>query len=166
MKIYTRKGDKGETRTYGGKRVLKCDFNIEAVGNIDELNAVLGLIKIPEVERMQEDLMVIGAMISGRVLSIKYLIFRVKEIEKEIDKMWEKMPDLKNFIFLRGTGEAALLFFARAVCRRAERSVVALKRSDLTEVVKYLNRLSDYLFCLGRYENFKRNVPEKIWDID
>jgi cob(I)alamin adenosyltransferase len=167
MNIYTKKGDKGETTTAGGKRVLKCDFNIEAVGEIDELNAALGMIKLPETEKIQEDLFGIGAIISGRkVFSIKYLEFRVKEMEKEIDRMWKEMPQLKNFIFFGGSEEASLIFFARAVARRAERGVVALRRDDLTEVVKYLNRLSDYLFCLGRWVNFKKGIKERVWKGD
>lgn len=165
MRIYTRKGDSGETRNGRGERVLKCDFNIEAVGDIDELNAVLGLVKIPEVEKIQEDLLVIGAMVSGRRLESRILNLEsgIKEMEKEIDRMWGKMPELKNFIIFGGTEEASHLFFARAVARRAERSVVALKRKDLAGVIKYLNRLSDYLFCLGRYENIKDGVKDKVW---
>lgn len=166
MKIYTRKGDGGETRSGRGERVLKCDFNIEAVGDVDELNAALGLVKIPEVEKIQEDLMGIGAIISGimnhesRIMNLEK---RVDFFEKEIDGMWGKMPELKNFIIFGGTEAASLLFFARAVCRRAERSVVVLKRKDLAVVIKYLNRLSDYLFCLGRWKNFNAGVGEKIW---
>jgi len=163
MKIYTKKGDRGETSTYGGKRVLKCDFNIEAVGDIDELNAVLGMVNLLETEKIQSDLLLIGAVVSGKVFSIKYLVFRVKEMEKEIDRMWGEMPELKNFIIFGGTEKTSLLYLARAVCRRAERSIVALKREDFGTVIKYMNRLSDYLFCLGRWVNFKNNVAEKVW---
>lgn len=166
MKIYTKKGDLGETNDGQGRRVLKCDFNITAVGDIDELNAVLGVIKINNIDKIQEDLFVVGSMISRFKiydLRIKNLNNRIIFFEKEIDRMWGEMPELKSFIFFGGTEKASLLFFARAVARRAERSVVALKREDLAAVVKYLNRLSDYLFCLGRYENFKQGEKEKIW---
>lgn len=173
MKIYTRKGDAGETMTYGGKRVLKCDYNIEAVGDVDELNAVLGLVKIPKILKIQEDLFVIGAGVSGqKVFSIKYLEFRVKEMESEIDGMWGKMPELKNFIIFGGTETASLLFFARAVCRRAERSLARLLSRQSRDqpgdscILRYMNRLSDYLFCLGRWVNFKVGVKEKIWKSD
>lgn len=166
MKIYTRKGDLGQTRNGRGEKVLKCDFNIEAVGGVDELNAVLGMVGGQNIEKIQKDLFEIGAIISGiknQESRIKNLNNRIKYFEKEIDDKWGKMPELKNFIFFGGTEKASLLFFARAVCRRAERSIVVLKREDLGVVVKYLNRLSDYLFCLGRWVNFKEKVKEKIW---
>lgn len=175
MRIYTKKGDKGETMTYGGKRVLKCDFNIETVGEVDELNAVLGMVKIKEIEEIQEDLLAIGAIVSGsKKLNAKYqnLENRIDFFEKEIDRMWGGMPEIKNFIIFRGNETASLLFFARAVCRRAERSLARLlcrqgrHRPGDSCILRYMNRLSDYLFCLGRWKNYKARVKERVWKSD
>lgn len=166
MKIYTKKGDRGETYTLGGRKVLKCDFNIASVGDVDELNAFLGMIKTSEVTKIQEDLFLIGAVISGGKGSsekLKKLHERVVWMEGEIDRMWGEMPKLTNFIFFGGTETASRLYVARAIARRAERSIVALASKDLGGVVIYMNRLSDYLFCLGRWVNFRSGIKERAW---
>lgn len=138
MKIYTKTGDKGETGLYGGKRVPKDDKVIEALGTIDELNAALGNLGLP-LDRIQKDLQNLAAQVAGykgkrRALSVSFL-------EKEIDRMEKDLPQLHGFILPKGP-----IHPARAICRRAERRVVAVAGSS-----KYLNRLSDYLFVLARW---------------
>ncbi len=149
MKIYTKKGDFGETGLLGGRRVPKSDPIVEALGSIDELNAILGTLDNPELPRIQAELMLINSYIAG----FKTAIPDTGELEKSIDKMEIGLPKLTNFILPKG-----LLHMARAICRRAERRVVVAGFK-----IKYLNRLSDYLFVLARYVNFKNHVPEIIW---
>mgnify|MGYP001610769036 CR=1 FL=1 len=169
MPIYTKKGDKGETGIFNGKRVSKSDALIEAIGAVDELNATLGVavgeiknqkskIKIA-IQKIQSDLFAIGARLAGAEIKID-LGKIVLEMETEIDQMWGEMPPLKNFILPSGQ-----IHLARTVCRRAERRVVSLvtRTYNLEPVVRYLNRLSDYLFCLARFVNFKTGVKEKVW---
>ncbi len=155
MPIYTKKGDRGETGLFDGRRVAKNDALIEAIGSVDELNATLGLIKNKKLEKIQNELFSIGAVLAGTELKID-LEKRVMEIEQEIDRMWKEMPPLKNFILPFGQTHVA-----RTVCRRAERAVVRAKAKFCWQ---YLNRLSDYLFCLARYENFKNKKAEVIWN--
>lgn len=178
MKIYTKKGDNGETSAYGGRRVLKCDFNIEAVGEVDELNAVLGVLvnrmegekelgSVTEfVEKIQEDLFIVGSLLSGKKdfkeSVLKDLDLRVSQMEENIDKMWGEMPELKHFLIPGGSEVGGYLYYVRALARRAERAVVESKLNNET-VLKYLNRLSDYLFCAGRWVNFRSKVEEKVW---
>lgn len=168
MPIYTKKGDRGETGLFNGKRVAKTDAIIEAIGSVDELNAQIGVVKNPSrfLDKIQNDLFAIGSILAGAEMKID-LAKRVEEMEKEIDGMWGKMPPLKNFILPTGQ-----VHVARAVCRRAERSVVFLATRTqnpaspagrLEPILKYLNRLSDYLFCLARYENWKRGIKEVEW---
>ncbi len=141
MKIYTKTGDLGETGLWGRKKVPKNHKIIEALGTIDELSANLGLINGPKIEKIQQELQTINSAISG----FKTKVPDVGWLEKEIDRMQTKLPELKNFILPKGQ-----IHVARAVCRRAERRVVdpAVGRDD---AVKYLNRLSDYLFVLARW---------------
>lgn len=148
-KIYTKKGDFGETGLLGGKRVPKSDPLVEALGTIDELNAILGTLGLRELERIQREIMQINAYIAG----FKTKIPSEKYLEKSIDKMQKELPELKNFILPKGP-----FHLARAVCRRAERQAVSAGFK-----IKYLNRLSDYLFVLARYVNFKNHMPEIIW---
>lgn len=135
MKIYTKKGDKGETGLIGGKKVPKTDAVVEALGAIDELNAHLGNLNLP-LEEIQRDLMSIASEIAGG----KKAKASEKWLEKEIARMQKELPELHNFILPSGP-----IHLARAVCRRAERRVLIIKS------VKYLNRLSDYLFVLARW---------------
>lgn len=175
MPIYTKEGDKGETMVLGGMRRPKDDDRIEAYGQIDELNAILGIvISFSEVQEVndilkdiQKDLFIIGAelaTVTGQkrvVLSLQ----RVEKVEKTIDKIDSTLPVLKHFILPGGSKTAALLHLARAVCRRAERRVVTLLRNEKINeaIVIYLNRLSDLLFVLARYVNRKKRVPEMLW---
>lgn len=154
MKIYTKTGDKGETGLLGGKRVLKSDVVVEALGSIDELNAFLGTMDFP-LEHIQEDLQIISSEIAGHK-SLKSV--KAEKLEKEIDRMQKELPELRNFILPKGQ-----IHLARAICRRAERRVVDSGRGQ-NDALKYLNRLSDYLFVLARYENFKNGIKETIWN--
>ena len=162
MRIYTKSGDKGETGLIGGQRVSKADMRITAISEIDELNAVIGVLrsmkcykKTDEIlKQVQDDLFKIGAQLADpqkKHTKIEITEQRTAALEHFIDELEEKLPRLTNFILPAGTPFAAEAHLTRAVCRRAERSIVALhKKSPLpAEVLKYLNRLSDYLFLLA-----------------
>lgn len=151
MKIYTKTGDKGETSLFNGLKVKKSHKIIEALGTIDELNAWMGLLKLTDI---QKDLMAISAQVAGFK---KFKSLKVERLEKEIDRMQEELPELRNFILPMGQ-----IHLARAVCRRAERRIVDPARGR-DDILKYLNRLSDYLFVLARWENFKKGEKEILW---
>ena len=158
MPIYTKKGDKGETGLFDGKRLSKNDAFIETIGEIDELNCAIGLVEEDKnLQKIQQDLFEIGGKAAGFDSKIN-LEERVKFFESEIDRMWQRMPPLKNFILPNSQ-----LHLARVVCRRAERAAVRAKLAP--EILKYLNRLSDYLFCLARWVNFKSKIKETVWTI-
>ena len=178
MKIYTKTGDNGETSLFGGKRVSKDNVRIEAYGTVDELNALIG-VAISEttdksaeevLRKIQNDLFVLGGDLAAPVNGNKSKIPRttdemVKNLENEIDTYENKIPELKNFILPGGTNVSALLHLSRTVCRRAERRVINLSNVEQInfEVVKYLNRLSDLLFVLARFENSVNDVPDDEW---
>lgn len=177
MPIYTKFGDKGKTSLFGGKTVSKGDLRIEAYGNLDELNSFLGVVlsqiknkKIKaELLKIQNDLFEISACLAdstnrkhqplGQKLST-----RVLEFEKQIDLLTVKMPKLSNFI-LPGGKTGSLLHYARTIARRAERRTVVLaeKENVLSEVLIYLNRLSDLLFTFARAINYQEKQKETIW---
>lgn len=176
MRIYTRTGDKGKTSLGGGKRVAKSDCRIEVLGNLDELNACLGLaltfVRSKEAKNtipgIQNILFNLGAQLVGastrsyKELSSKEVI----KLEGKIDKLSGKLPRLQNFILPGGSKASANLHLARAVCRRTERSLVsALKSLKLRnpQVLAYLNRLSSYFFVLARWENKMAEQKDKIW---
>ncbi len=158
MKIYTKTGDKGQTSLGNGKRVSKSDPRIWLVGEIDELSSVLGL--AGELEEIQHDLFIISSCVAGRDEDLNFLKKRVTDFEKEIDSLDKKLPELHNFILPGGTQRAGFLHLARSVCRRVERRVAEL--GTQAELLVYLNRLSDLLFTLARFENSKNKVKEKI----
>ncbi|MEG8945812.1 cob(I)yrinic acid a,c-diamide adenosyltransferase [Rosettibacter firmus] len=180
MKIYTKKGDKGETYLLGGQKVWKDDRRIMAYGTVDELNSVLG-ISILECNSkelkdvltgIQSELFNIGADLSLPVENKNSRISRidenyVKKLEELIDKFDKKLPELKNFILPGGTKGAAYLHLARTVCRRAEREVVALMKDvEINPQIQvYLNRLSDLLFVLARYENNFSGIEDIKWNL-
>ncbi|HEV3343201.1 MAG TPA: cob(I)yrinic acid a,c-diamide adenosyltransferase, partial [Pirellulales bacterium] len=167
MKIYTKTGDAGETGLFGGPRVFKDDPRVEAYGDVDELNAVLGLVRCEAIEsridqllaRIQNELFDLGAELASpepdRVGTKRVATAQVGALESAIDEYEAGLPPLKTFILPGGVRAAALLHLARTVCRRAERRVVALGRREpiSAEVVIYLNRLSDLLFVLSRAVN-------------
>ena len=187
MKIYTGSGDRGKTSIFSGERVSKSHRRVEAYGDVDELNSFLGglVASLPseesdlvqEIERIQSDLLQIGAWLSiapGSPLSeelVEITEEQSKVLEAAIDRMEEGLPDLKDFLLPGGHMSAAWAHVARAVCRRAERHVVRLAATSaeaaesrqLAGSIVYLNRLSDYLFVLARYCNKMQNVSDKIW---
>lgn len=161
MSVYTKTGDKGKTGTFGGKRISKSSKLIQAIGAIDELNSYLGIVgKLTDIQR---NLFTINSILSGARLELSK--DSTKKLEREIDEMEDKMPVLANFIIYSGTPRATKLYYARALARRAERSLVAAPNILHTtyDILPYLNRLSDYLFTLARYTNFKKKVTEEVW---
>jgi len=174
MKIYTRTGDSGETSLIGGRRVRKTDPRIEAYGTIDELNAVIGLVRAtseddlrdPELHQIQEDLFSIGAQLAS-IDATEELPGpspeRVAALEASIDQMDMRLVPLRNFILPGGCVAAAHLHVARTVCRRAERLVLSLNSESLRSTVIYLNRLSDYLFVAARFTNLRSKIEDVPW---
>ena len=161
MTIYTKTGDKGETSLLGGLRVKKSDPRIWAVGELDELAAVLGL--AGGMEEIQHDLFLISAAVVGGKVNLDFFKKRVEVFEKEIDVLDKKLPPLHNFISVGGTQRAGFLHLGRSVCRRVERRLVGLDGLEgKEEIIVYLNRLSDLLFVLARFENQLNKVKEKI----
>ena len=177
MKIYTKKGDSGNTSLFGGQIVGKSSSRIDAYGTVDELNSVLGVVRSLElnsqidnwINTVQHQLFVLGSDLATPY-SKEAKIDRISEeeitfLEELIDKMDAELPQLKNFILPGGTPAAANIHLARTVCRRAERLTVACNEDDYVSnlTIKYLNRLSDFLFMLGRYENFKSGKEDTPW---
>lgn len=173
MPIYTRTGDTGTTSLFGGKRVLKCEELVGVYGSIDELNSWVGFI-VSEVSvknlknflcEVQSDLFTIGSTLAGWKGNLKPLTARIDEMEKNIDAMDTKLPELKSFILPGGSALGAQIHIARSVCRRVERQTVALSKKQLVDplTIQYLNRLSDLLFTLARFINKQENVGETAW---
>ncbi len=181
MKIYTRKGDSGQTALFGGERVSKAAIRVEAYGTLDELNAALGacLVElgadragVPIAESLravQSDLFALGAELAtppGAVAGGALLDeTRVQLLEDWIDALDSKLPPLTQFILPGGTAGGAALHAARTICRRAERRVVALGDTDQVRplAVTYLNRLSDWLFVAARATNQSAGVTDTHW---
>ena len=184
MKIYTGSGDRGKTSLFSGERVSKGDLRIEAYGDVDELNAMLGALAAAgpaeapglgeEIQRIQSDLFHIGAWLATTPDSPSaHMLERLSEdaarlLEADIDRMEEGLPALRGFILPGGHGAAAWAHVARTVCRRAERRVVRLADREshaepLAAVLVYLNRLSDYLFVLSRHINRIAAVEDIFW---
>jgi cob(I)alamin adenosyltransferase len=178
MKIYTKTGDKGDTALFGGQRVPKDSLRVEAYGTVDELNSVLGIVLsdctdidiAAMIKPVQTHLFALGAELATPDSTKAPGLPRVDQeatanIEAGIDALNAALPDLHTFIVPGGTPFAARIHFARTVCRRAERAVVRLSRSEPVrdEVIAYLNRLSDLLFVLARHANMKAGVQEVPW---
>jgi cob(I)alamin adenosyltransferase len=181
MKIYTKTGDKGDTSLFGGKRVAKDDLRIQAYGAVDELNSILGIttaeIKSEEIKnvllKIQNELFNFGADLATPQENVNssHHISRVEEkdsiqLENLIDKFDAKLPALTNFILPGGLKSAAYLHNARTVCRRTEREIVTLSKSENVNpyILIYLNRLSDLLFVLARYENHVNGIDDIPWN--
>lgn len=178
-KIYTRAGDGGETSLLGGTRVPKDDRRIAACGDVDETNAALGVARVlaagrldEQLSKVQKDLFAIGAQLADPTREVasrreKAAVAdrQVQRLEAAIDAASDELPELRSFLLAGGTPVAAALQQARAVCRRAERSVVTLARANPVDplIVAYLNRLSDLLFVLARLENHRAGIPEDRW---
>jgi len=181
VKIYTKTGDKGETGLFGGKRVSKSALRISAFGTVDELNAHLGLVscaivnpRVKEtVAKLQNLLFSVGADLASpfEIDSKPSPIKRISDssiemVEKEIDFFDGQLAQLQNFILPGGTESASRLHVARAVCRRAEREVVLLSQQEEInqKIVIFLNRISDLLFVLSRFENKSADIPDTPWE--
>jgi cob(I)alamin adenosyltransferase len=178
MKIYTKTGDQGTTSLWGGKRVSKAHLKIEAYGTVDELNAYIGLLRDQAINEKRKDLL---KEIQDRLFTIGAILAMDTEketlkkpdinnedlliLEKEIDKMDALLPALKNFILPGGHQSVSFCHLARTVCRRAERCVIALHDIENVEplIIQYLNRLSDYLFVLGRLIAQELGSEEITW---
>ena len=181
MKIYTKTGDKGDTGLFGGGRVLKTHPRVEAYGDVDELNACIGMARavelMPRIDEvlvtLQRDLFALGALLATpdrekmkrQLEKASIDERRIGELERHIDDGDRELEPLKSFIVPGGTPKAAALHVARTVCRRAERRVVALMPTEeIPEIVViYLNRLSDLLFTLARVANHRAGAGEVTW---
>lgn len=179
MKIYTRKGDSGQTSIWGGRRLSKDHARMEAIGTVDECNAALGLalaLGLPDavdtiLRSAQRRLSIVGSELmapdrTGSGGSLPRLADSdVTEMEASIDSLESELPELANFILPGGTTGAAALHVARGTCRRAERRVATLHQAEgvVAVVSAYLNRLADLLFVAARYANYTASVPDVVW---
>jgi cob(I)alamin adenosyltransferase len=180
MKIYTKTGDDGTTSLFSGGRVSKTHLRVEAYGTVDELNSVLGAARAANphpttdewLARIQTQLFHLGADLATPLDAKAEWVVRmdaetVTLLENGIDEMTAQLPPLKNFILPGGTPAAAQIHVGRTVCRRAERVTVELRTHEPIgdQVLLYLNRLSDFLFTLARWENQQAGVTEDQWSV-
>lgn len=177
MKIYTRSGDDGTTGVFGGERVSKTDDRIRLLGEIDELNAALGLARLNpgdeplnrHLERLQSCLFDLGAEVAtprdSQYFCESIQQGEIDELERDMDRMTDQLPALRNFILPGGTPLAAHLHHARTVCRRCERSAIAASDSLQLRpnLPQFLNRLSDWLFTAARYANHLSGIEDVPW---
>lgn len=177
MKIYTKKGDAGETSLFGGTKAKKSNIRISAYGTVDELNSTLGMVLSFTISDMgkkilsqiQNDLFIVGATLATPDLEKSRIEpvgeTQTRQLETWIDSLDDELPPLKSFILPGGGGAGSVLHFARTVCRRAERETVRLSESEEipSDAIIYLNRLSDLLFVLARYENKMQGEKETPW---
>ena len=182
-RIYTKTGDAGDTRLAGGQKVPKDSLRIDAYGTVDELNATVGLAAVSAAEappladlstilrRGQHELFNLGSILATLPQDVhpkqaRVTDAEVEQLEREIDRMNEPLPPLRSFVLPGGTRINAELHLARTVCRRAERLLVALARTEEVpaETIRYLNRLSDALFVWSRWVNHNLGVPEVLWE--
>lgn len=180
MKIYTKTGDEGKTSLIGGTRVSKSSLRIESYGTVDELNSFVGVAfdhstdehSREILKEIQDRLFTIGSELAcdpEKTIKMKLPDLHESDIElleKEMDTMDETLPVMKNFILPAGLPVVSFLHVARSVCRRAERRCIELQQHDGKVdalIIKYLNRLSDYLFVLSRYTAMISDAPEIIW---
>ncbi len=187
MKIYTGTGDRGKTSLFSGQRISKSNERIEAYGDMDELNSIIGALiacfgpqrsePVGELQQIQSDLFAISAILATTPDSPAMDTIagidpqRIRFLEESIDRMEEALPELKGFILPGGHPTAAWAHVARTVCRRTERRIVCfldasykMQAPDLYQrALIYINRLSDYLFIVARYCNHLFDAPEKLW---
>ncbi len=181
MKIYTRTGDAGETGLFGGGRVPKDHPRVSAYGDVDELNAALGVARATApgdahdalLEQVQRDLFSIGGYlatpdpvkVAAALAKAELPPERIEAFERAMDAMDAELPALRAFVLPAGTPQAAALHLARTICRRAERSVVHLSHdAEIPALfITYLNRLSDLLFTLARLANHRAGVADDTW---
>lgn len=179
MKIYTKTGDTGTTGLFGGGRVSKSHYRVDAYGTVDELNAYIGMVRDHTTDTPRKTLLIeiqnhlfsIGAHLATSSEAGKAKIPKLSEedilqLEKEIDKMEESLPAMKHFILPGGHIAVSFCHIARCVCRRAERLTVALDQKEPVEplIIKYLNRLSDFLFVLSRKISQEVAAEEIPWN--
>jgi len=180
LKIYTKTGDDGTTSLFSGGRVSKAHLRIETYGTVDELNSLLGVVRAFQptsqgdqwLERIQNQLFYLGADLATPLDAPSGHIVRLEAdsaqwLEDAIDEITADLPPLKQFILPGGSPAAAHLQVARTVCRRAERLAVALGQHEAIglHIVPYLNRLSDFLFTLARWENLRAGISEDKWSV-
>ncbi|MES2587735.1 MAG: cob(I)yrinic acid a,c-diamide adenosyltransferase [Bacteroidota bacterium] len=178
MKIYTKKGDSGTTQLIGGTRVPKHSLRIESYGTIDELNSYIGLIRDQEIDEsyktqlieIQDRLFTIGSSLASDPNKSSMKLPEIGEVdvdflEQNMDQMDELLPEMKSFVLPGGHTTVSFCHLARCVCRRAERMVTHLKENEEVDtlVLKYLNRLSDYLFVLSRKLTQDLHAIEQPW---
>jgi cob(I)alamin adenosyltransferase len=178
MKIYTKTGDEGTTSLFGGKRVLKSELRIDTYGTVDELNAWIGVLRDLEVNQkrrsalieIQDRLFTIGSILATEPENTKVKIPHLQEsditfLEKEMDDMDTLLQPMRSFVLPGGHPAVSWGHVARTVCRRAERLVIGLNNIEKADplVIKYLNRLSDYLFVLCRMMTAELEVEETPW---
>ncbi len=178
MKIYTKTGDTGTTSLFGGKRVSKADLRIDTYGTVDELNSYIGLVRDQEVNakrkiilvEIQDRLFTIGSILATEPGNTKVKIPSLLEddvllLEKEMDLMEAELPSMKFFVLPGGHQSISFCHVARTVCRRAERLTISLNTHEAIDplVIKYLNRLSDYLFMLSRKMTHELSAEETPW---
>ena len=178
-KIYTKGGDKGQTSLFSGERVGKDHPLVEAYGTVDELNSHLGVARTADLDpavdealdRIQNDLFHLGSDLAFPAVDRQAAAVdpveesHVEWLERLIDRLAGELTPLENFILPGGSPGAARLHLARTVCRRAERLVVALESEEqgLRSTIRFLNRLSDALFVMARYENWQKRVADVLW---
>lgn len=184
MKLYTKTGDKGQTSLYGGKRVSKASARVEAYGNIDELNSAIGVALSfidnealnAQLKKIQYDLFTLGAEVATPTdklflangkprLPITISEKEINELENWIDELDAQLEPLQHFILPSGGKASAHLHLARTICRRTERSVIFLNENEelRSEIIIYLNRLSDYLFVASRFSAKMNGEKENYW---
>lgn len=185
-RIYTKRGDAGETSLAGGQRVMKDAARIEAYGTVDELNSFVGLVVVSSEElvthnprigllldilkRVQHELFNLGSILATLPEDVhpkqaRITTVEIAQLEREIDQMNEALPPLRSFVLPGGTRINAELHVARTVCRRAERLLITAARTESipSEAIQYLNRLSDALFVWSRWVNLTLGAPEVLW---
>jgi cob(I)alamin adenosyltransferase len=183
VKIYTRTGDSGETGLFDGTRVPKSDPRVATYGDVDELNAWLGLARatlddrelVAMLERIQRDLFAIGARLADPAHRIAERVAKavvspddIARLEGWIDALEAPLPPLRRFILAGGANGGAMLHVARTICRRAERAIVALEQTGgreafEPELLTYVNRLSDLLFVMARAANHRAGIADVEW---
>jgi len=178
MKVYTKKGDKGTTQLLGGKRIPKNSLRIEAYGTIDELNAYIGLIRDQLIDpvyqeqllKIQDRLFTLGSHLAKDPVKQNITLPDLNEsdvtnLELWIDEMDAKLETMKSFLLPGGHTTVSFVHIARCICRRAERVITELSSEDFVQplILKYSNRLSDYLFVLSRKLSKDLNIKEQAW---
>jgi len=176
MKLYTKTGDDGSTGLFGGDRVQKNDLRVIAYGEVDELNALIGVViadckdkeTAQSLQQIQSDLFSLGAQLATpneKNVTAKIEEKHIQQLEQWIDHSVAEVPSMKNFVLPGGSATSASLHLARTVCRRAERATIALSQQQNIQpnTIIYLNRLSDLLFALARLANHRAGVTDIPW---